>query len=339
MNDETENDLYSCIYDITHELYDHDLKMEMNNGINFLYININCLKNKLNKMESFLSQLKVLVHVIILVEINLKENEMKFFNFANYNCYHSCRKGKTYGGVAMYVHNSIRSQLIVSEQFCFANFLTVELIDLNCKVAGIYNPPDTNKMDFIDYFANYLDDKKKCYIFGDFNINLMDSDSHVVSSYRSMVEASGFSILNKISNEMYTRRSNTVSTLIDHVMADFLTDKFILYTGDLFFSDHRFLLFNVQRTLQRQSTEVIKKVDYCKMRDEFARISLDDDVSFDDFHSRLVTAAQQSCKDITVTRKFDSYHKPWFRDELRPYMKYRDQYYKLKVKYPLNDYY
>jgi hypothetical protein len=57
----------------------------------------------------------------------------------------------------MYVHTSLKSQLISLEQFYFANFLTVELINSKYKIVGVYNPPDTDIQEFIDYFGNFLD--------------------------------------------------------------------------------------------------------------------------------------------------------------------------------------
>jgi hypothetical protein len=101
---QNEENNYICNFNIEYELFENELKTEMNEGINFLYLNIHCFRNKLHKFESFLSQLNVTIHVIILVEINLREEEMDFFQLENYNCFHSCRKGKNYGGVAMYVH-------------------------------------------------------------------------------------------------------------------------------------------------------------------------------------------------------------------------------------------
>jgi exonuclease III len=329
---------YTCTFEIEYELYENELRIEMHNGMNFLYLNIHCFRNKLNKFESFLSQLSVLVHVIVLVEINLKEGEMKYFGLENYNCYHSCRKGKSYGGVAMYVHNSVNSQLIVSEQFYFANFLTVELIDLKCKVVGIYNPPDTDKLEFIEYFGNFLDDKKKCYIFGDFNINLLDIRDNTVNFYEDMVEASGFKILNEITENMHTRRSNTICTLIDHVMTDSLSNRFMLYSGDTYLSDHRFLLLNEKLEFTKHTTEKIRKIDYIEVKNRALAMDLET-VSFQDFHENLLDATLTCCNEIIVTKKISRFRKPWFRDELRPYMKYRDLFYKLKVKHPANDYY
>jgi exonuclease III len=212
--------IHICNLNIEHKFYENKLNFETIEGTNFLYINIRSLRNKLHKLESFLTQMNDLIHIIVLVEINLKEEEMKYYQLENYNCYHSCREGKSYGGVAMYIHTSIQSQLIVSEQFRFANFLTVELINLKYKIVGIYNPPETDKTDFIEYFDKFLDNKKKCFIFGDFNINLLDNNDNIVNHYTNTIQSNGFTLLNELTEAMHTRRSNTICTIIDHVFTD-----------------------------------------------------------------------------------------------------------------------
>jgi exonuclease III len=336
--DDDENLDFSFSLNINYEIDKNNIKTVMKNGLNFVYINMQSFRNKLNSLENFLTQLKILVHVIILVEINIKSNEMKFYNLENYSCYHSCRKGKSYGGVAIYVHKSIESQQLVEEQMCFTNFLVVELIGLNSKVIGVYNPPDTNKSDFIEYFDKFLSNKQHSYIFGDFNINLLDSDSHIVQDYTSTIESNGFSILNKISSNMFTRSSNTINTLIDHAITDKINDNFLLYTGEVYFSDHRYLLLNVNREIPKRRFSTIEKINYSTLKNKISALDLNN-LDFDSFHNQLCLHVKNSTEKKTVVEDFRPYQQPWFRNELLPYLRLRDKFYKLKKNYPSNDYF
>jgi hypothetical protein len=107
MENENENSDFNFALNIKYEINENEIVTHMKDGLNFLYINMQSFRNKLNTLEHFLTQLKIIVHVITLVEINIKSYEMKFYNLNNYSCFHSCRKGKNYGGEAIYVHKSM----------------------------------------------------------------------------------------------------------------------------------------------------------------------------------------------------------------------------------------
>jgi exonuclease III len=337
-NDNEDNMNYNFPIDIEYELEQKNIEIKMKNGLNFLYINTQSFRNKLTCLEKFLAGLKIIVHIIVLVEINLKTSEMKFYNLNNYFCYHSCREGKTYGGVAIYAHKSVDSQQVSSKQMCYANFLVVELIHLKCKIIGIYNPPDTNKTEFIDYLDGFLNEKQHSYIFGDFNINLLDTDSVTVSDFCSSINSNGFTFLNKISPEMYTRRSNTINTLIDHVITDKLLHSYILHTGDIYFSDHRFLLLNCNQNIPKTINKKIEKINYSALKSKISSINLEN-IDFETYHNTICETIKTCTETKIITEKFGSYNQPWFKNELKPYMKLRDEYYKLKKKFPLNDHF
>jgi hypothetical protein len=135
---------------------------------------------------------------------------------------------------------------------------------------------------------------------------------------------------------MHTRRSNTICTIIDHVITDNLQNNYILYAGDTYLSDHRFVFLNVDMSYKEQTTEKIKKVDYNLLKTKLSSMNLDN-ISFQTFHEKLMDAV--IFKEQNITKKISGYKRPWFRDELKPYLKYRDAFYKLKIKFPQNEYY
>lgn len=81
---------------------------------NMIYLNINSIKNKLFDIEEIANQnKKKLVHFIALTETRITDNDIDLFNIPNYRSFFSNR-GDGYGGAALYIHESLDCNLIVS---------------------------------------------------------------------------------------------------------------------------------------------------------------------------------------------------------------------------------
>ena len=105
---------------------------------------------------------------------------------------------------------------------------------------SVYHPPNTN----IDVFNSHMSDilviinreRKAAYIGGDFNINLLNADSHIPSSeFLELVYSNLFlPIINRP-----TRVTHSTATIIDHIYCNNIKDcdiyQGILYTD---ISDH-----------------------------------------------------------------------------------------------------
>jgi Endonuclease-reverse transcriptase len=187
-----------------------------------------------------------------------------------------------------------------------------------------YNPPNHNGKNFLDFFSKWLDKFRNLIICGDFNINLLRSDVHYVSDYINIIQASGYFVLNKISSETSTRWSCTTRTLIDHVITDLITDKYILAIGDTYLSDHKYLILNINKFVKNPKIEYYPKVNFALLRDRAISADLNS-MNFDEFHNFLMSD--------------DDYYKTWFPDELKPLTKQRDKFYRLKKKFPRNTFY
>jgi exonuclease III len=312
--------------------------ISVKNGLNILYMNINSLRRKLESFEQFLSEFPVEIHVIILVEINLTSGSEQFFNIEGFVGYFGLRKGKEYGGVAIYVNENLTSNLTKNEQCEFSNFLSVELVDYKFSIIGVYTPPDSNFRTFMDYFDSFLDSSVSALIFGDFNANLLNQSDQQVSEYMNTISANGYTVLNKISREMYTRRSNTIDTLIDHVLNDRIDRNFTLFTGEHTLSDHRYLLLNVEDLPSPDKPDkVCKRINYSNVTADLFDYDFEN-ANFDDFYQYLRSLID---KYTVVFRSdcSDSKHKPWYSDELEPFLRLRDRFYVLKQRFITNDFY
>lgn len=127
-------------------------------GLNIIYINGRSIRNKLTEIELLLNNFNGVVHILVVTETWLKINDVDFFNLANYKAYHNTRE-KHGGGVAIYCHENIESNLTFSEHFminshCLITKITVN--NLNFHVGVIYRPPDHRLKEFIDQFSVYL---------------------------------------------------------------------------------------------------------------------------------------------------------------------------------------
>jgi hypothetical protein len=59
------------------------------------------------EIESFLRDLKCKIHVIVISETWVKENEKSLFNISNYKSIYSCRKNRNGGGIGIFIHDDI----------------------------------------------------------------------------------------------------------------------------------------------------------------------------------------------------------------------------------------
>ena len=157
--------------------------------------------------------------------------ELPLFTLPNYQPIFSKIRSKRGGGVAIYVKDGIRCNLTNE-----CSFLTVSAIfsDKTFHFTCVYNPPDENKIQFIDTISEFIRDKNlpNHIIGGDFNIDLlkMDSISDYFSNELSMIDYKLASPL------LPTRKTSTTASCIDHIFTNcsYKTSKII----EISVSDH-----------------------------------------------------------------------------------------------------
>ena len=162
-----------------------------------------------------------------------------------------CRRG---GGVGIMIKLGLsynrRDDLTVSDPSFESICIELDSSQLNLKrdvlICVIYRPPDTNLNSFNIMLSDYLDklkcNKKTCYIMGDFNVNLLNSDRHLPSSdFLDVFYTNNFFPL--ITKP--TRVQSNSATLIDNIFCNNIENdklfKGILYTD---VSDH-FPIFTI----------------------------------------------------------------------------------------------
>lgn len=310
--------------------------------LNIIYINIRSIKNKLNDLNTIIKTYKQTIHIIIVSETWLNENETQFYNIQQYESFHSTRSTPA-GGVTIYIHKAIKSSIIYNDTTNFNNILGIQ-IQINKKkmqIFGIYKQPQSDLTHFLTHLETTLRTFTNSIYFGDFNINIL-KDSNTMRQYMDMVYSNGYIILNKIDNQHITRINNTDGgTIIDHILTDNISSNntYTIALNDTFISDHRFIhaTINQRKPKQTTPTHTTHVIEYHKIS-SIEINNIQNSATFEEFIDKIKGTITQYTKTIINSAKAKQIT-PWIRKETMDKIKIRDDYFKLKIKYPNNLYY
>ena len=132
--------------------------------------------------------------------------------------------------------------------------------DVNVIIGVIYRPPDNDINVFTQKLINVLNsihkEKKTCYLMGDFNINLLNSNIHnpTCEFVDTLYEYNFFPLINKP-----TRVTKVSATLIDNIFTNNIKHKgilsSILYTD---ITDHFPICHILNNNVQHGSSIITK---------------------------------------------------------------------------------
>lgn len=141
--------------------------------------------------------------------------------------------------VALYVHESINSNLIVAAEEQKINYVIVRIPVIRSCIAVVYKKPSV-------WFATFSTTNiltNRVILIGDTNINIQNTNTQTLQ-YRSLIESLGCHLLNS-SDKKYVTRINkhtnarhTISSTIDHIITNNLNFKFNIGINYSHFSDH-----------------------------------------------------------------------------------------------------
>lgn len=275
---------------------------------------------------------------------------MPYLNIQNYNAYHSTRNDGN-GGCALFVHDSLTSNLIEKKSEFNIEFLTVKILNLGIHILVMYKQPPVNGGLFIDALQERIENKKNIIIVGDTNLNLLN-ESNVNKNYVSMLTANSCNILNKtdprqatrVATRMHGDAAITTSTRIDHFITDCVGFSFVHSQTDSPLSDHKQALLSFDNK---------KHDNFISIKNNHSFIKLNKAKYFSDLHAaisnpvnitsseRLVTNIE-NCKNNKLTQKFftskSNPTKPWINEHILSLIKERDRYHILRKKSPSNAY-
>ena len=231
-------------------------KDSKDNEFSILHLNIRSILNKFDDLKAYLSSLEYKFSIIGLSETWLNPDNINEFPLTNYHNIGKVRTNKQGGGVGLYVNRSLqfreRTDLAINmEDVIESHFIELTTKPSNTLIGIIYRPPN-NKLDlFKEYLCELLQklalQKKKCYLMGDFNLELLKmGENHHIKDFINLMFSSMFYPL----TSKPTRITNSSATLIDNIFVNNFDECYkcgILLT-DL--SDH-LPVFQITSSLQR----------------------------------------------------------------------------------------
>ena len=194
------------------------------------HINVRSIRANLQNLESYLQLLNIEFSVIGITETWLDDISYLLYTMPNFNFIENHRKNKSGGGVAIFLRDGIpykqRTDLSVFNEYRESCFVEIEKSvfghERNVVVGVFYRPPNNDIQYFIDVVKDICDklrnENELCYLLGDYNINLLNVDTH--TSTADFNDSNGFIPL--ITRP--TRVTQSTATLIDNIFTNQLAE-------------------------------------------------------------------------------------------------------------------
>ena len=211
------------------------------NQLLITHFNIRSLNKNFDQFLSFVSNLSTKHNIIGLSETWLKDTSpSSLFAIDGYRLLTNNRKCKKGGGVGFYVSQNLDCSVleeytIMSETF-ESLFIEIKTSNNGTIIIGeIYRPPHSNPTEFVEHFDGILSNKyldnKTCFILGDFNHNLLNSNNNpTCAEFLNLMLSKSFIPLTR----KPTRITDVASTLIDNI---FVNNLFLVLTSGIVVSD------------------------------------------------------------------------------------------------------
>lgn len=232
------------------------------------YANVRSIrkKGKFDELLCVIRSFTNILDIVVLTETWLKsENDARLYHIPNYTHYYDYRTDRRGGGVSVYVHNDIKHSLKEKHYIAGNNYLWLHIDKLSIDIGVVYKPERDKLKEFLATYEQQLERTKRAIVLGDFNVDLLSQESSTMK-YRTMLEESGFKIINKINEQHCTRETATTKTLIDHICTNLHEDNFHLAVIESSMSDHKQLYLELKRRIPTQKQKIqYKAICYDKL--------------------------------------------------------------------------
>ena len=244
------NQLNSCDYHLEAGFNKHMSNLKINeNCLSMVHINARSAVKNLNSFECYFSNLDHNFSIIAMSESWLKVHNKDLYDIPGYHSEHNIRPKKGGGGVSLFIKEKIdyilRDDLMYQNDNLETLFIEVGKgnngNDQDTSIGVIYRPPDTDIKRFNEDLSQLLSkvkgEKKSSYFLGDWNINILNSDSHQPTGDFIELMYSHALFPNIVKPTRITKKS---ATLIDNIFCNTLNANSRLFSGILYtdISDH-----------------------------------------------------------------------------------------------------
>ena len=287
--------------------------------------------------------------LIGLSETWLKEGEGPLFQLPDYKFVTKCRNDRRGGGVGIYVKSDLHfhRRTDLEESICGTEVLCIEVHHrkMNQLVFVMYRPPGEPVNEFLKSIESSLNkvqtEKKKCFILGDFNIDLLNPSTPSKNLLDTLYSYSFCPLISKP-----TRITKRSATLLDNIFTNCLENVLQsgIFTSDI--SDHFAVFCTLKADIKHNNnTNFKRKINDCNIasfcmllkKQDWGVLENISDVdskfnAFLDIYSSLYDNCFPVTKIINRPSKNDS--KPWFNDPLKKLCKKKYLLFKKFVKNP-----
>ena len=311
--------------------------------------NIRSIKRNLTSFESYLDLLNHHFTLIGITETWLRDDDCDLYNISNYKIVENHRQNRSGGGVAFFVQKhieySVRHDIEIFDQECESLFIEIDKGQLNSDktviVGVIYRPPNTSIESFNTKISGIMDILKKenkyCYLMGDFNINILNSENHdLTGQFVDIMSSNAF--LPLITRP--TRITANSATLIDNIFTNNLDDIVHSVHGisvtDI--SDHYPIFCINKGVLIPETEEIVYKRIYSNRNKQAFLTGIQEmdwgqllgchgtQTCFTKFHEKL-TALHNKYFPLTRMKWKYNNRKPWLSDGLKSSIKHKNKLY------------
>ena len=328
------------------EIFDLSKLHDTKDSFSLFHLNIRSLSAHFDELLLLLSSFSLSVDVIGISE-SKEQIDCGFLTNVNISGYtmHSTPTKSSAGGVALYVKSSLDYKPRDDLSVCKDEFEMVGIEILNTKSKNIlcccvYRHPNTDAQEFVNYLDNLLQklgkENKHIYFMGDFNLNLLNYESHSDTNDFINTMVSHY-LLPYILHP--TRVTDHSSTVIDNIFSN-ITD-FDTKSGNILcdISDHFPQVLIVDKTCPNYKSCSFAKRDFShfdenKFINDYSALDLrflnDDNVSVDDkftsFYEGVSSLVDKHVPSKKMTRKeIKLQSKPWINFKITKLIKYRDR--------------
>ena len=170
---------------------DLDKTKGMREVLSLCHMNIRSVRKNLDSFENYLNLLNHKFTVIGLSETWLSNDDYNLYGLSGYNFIGNHRSDRIGGGVAICLKENIaytmRDDLSRFDDDIESICIEIEKDQNGCHknfvIEVIYHPPNQDLKHFAekvnDLVHSLKSEKKRCYLLGDYNVNLLNYDQHV----------------------------------------------------------------------------------------------------------------------------------------------------------------
>ena len=184
-----------------------------------MHSNCRSIVDNFNSLLSLINLLNHHISVIAVSELWTNRDNEHFFNIPGYNFVAKSRLHTTGSGVDLFVSETYNFRLRDDLTDTVVESIFIKIVPDNIIIGCVYRKPGSDISLFTAYIHNLLSkvntERNKCYLAGDFNINLLKHDTHSpIAEFINCVFSYSFSsTINKP-----TRVTDFSATLIDNII-------------------------------------------------------------------------------------------------------------------------